>query len=298
MLQTKDYRIAGLNVRLILPSGWRLIQSPLYRGFRTRFPVPDVIVEFHEIPCFTEESGRMIYEDDQQRVWQKADRIYRYVGNYAYADLFQNISEAGVYCQQYRVNHKGYYITEICAGDREYAEHFLLECAGLTHILADYGRVILHSSFVAYRGEAILFTAPSGTGKSTQAELWRMHCKGAEVINGDRSILAVDSKAVTAYGIPLCGTSGITKNRSMPVRAVIVLRKGEENRIRRLRGREAFALLFSECGINVWSRDDMGRIMQIVSGITETAPVYLYECLPDISAVDALASELGFTYKE
>ena len=43
---------------------------------------------------------------------------------------------------------------------------------GLEHLLATQRAVILHSAYIDYKGKAILFSAPSGTGKSTQAELW------------------------------------------------------------------------------------------------------------------------------
>ncbi|WP_143449652.1 hypothetical protein [Lachnoclostridium sp. An76] len=163
---------------------------------------------------------------------------------------------------------------------------------GLPHILADFRRVILHSSLLAYKGKAILFTAPSGTGKSTQAELWRVHRPGAEIVNGDRSVLSCDGGQPYAHGIPLCGTSGITKNRSMPVRAIIVLRQGPENRIRRLGAREAFTMLFSECSVALWSREDTGTVTDLLIGIISSVPVYLYACRPDASAVDDLEAAL------
>ncbi len=152
--------------------------------------------------------------------------------------------------------------------------------------------MILHSSFLAYKGKAILFTAPSGTGKSTQAELWRVHRPGAEIVNGDRSVLSCDGGQPYAHGIPLCGTSGITKNRSMPVRAIIVLRQGPENRIRRLGAREAFTMLFSECSVALWSREDTGTVTDLLIGIISSVPVYLYACRPDASAVDDLEAAL------
>lgn len=90
-----------------------------------------------------------------------------------------------------------------------------LEESGIFRMLAEHGGVVLHSSYIiTQRGEALLFSAPSGTGKSTQAELWRSYA-GAKVINGDRALVKAEN-GVTANGILFSGTSGISENVTAP----------------------------------------------------------------------------------
>ena len=63
----------------------------------------------------------------------------------------------------------------------------VLEAASLFDILADAGMLVLHSSYIVTRQEqGILFSGPSGIGKSTQAALWQRYA-GAEIVNGDRA---------------------------------------------------------------------------------------------------------------
>lgn len=298
MIGALDYRIAGLNIRLQIPAAWPVLPAPLYSAFRAAFTTPDVVAEFRETERIHEVQGCLLYENSLFRVIRQDDKMYCYRGNYTQLEYYDDIRNAVVYCQQYSLSGKGRYITEMRRADVKYTEHYLMGSVGLSHIMADFRRVILHSSFVAYKGKAILFTAPSGTGKSTQAELWRVHRPGAEVINGDRSILSVEEGCAYAHGIPLCGTSKITKNCTLPIGAVIVLRQGSENRIRRLRGREAFVQLFSECSISAWSREDTETVTEILSGIISSVPVYLYACRPDSSAVDDLEETLKHTYEE
>ena len=57
------------------------------------------------------------------------------------------------------------------------------------------------ASFIRWQGRGILFSAPSGTGKSTQANLWVQH-QGAEVINGDRAALRQVGGRWQAFGLP------------------------------------------------------------------------------------------------
>ena len=104
----------------------------------------------------------------------------------------------------------------------------ILESAGLFDLLADFGMLILHSAYiVTQEGEGILFSGPSGAGKSTQAELWRQYA-GAQVINGDRSLIRPADG--TAHGILYSGTSGICRNVSAPLRAIVLPVQAAENR--------------------------------------------------------------------
>ena len=64
--------------------------------------------------------------------------------------------------------------------------HNLCDLLGLETLLLKYDGLLLHSSFIRWRGEGILFSAPSGTGKSTQADLWVKY-EDAEILNGDRA---------------------------------------------------------------------------------------------------------------
>lgn len=119
------------------------------------------------------------------------------------------------------------------------AEHYFLGSSGVFNrigaeqLLLQHNRLMLHASFIKYEGKGILFSAPSGMGKSTQAELWRS-IRGAEVINGDRAALGCEGGEWTAWGIPYAGTSGIYRNEKALLSAIVVLGQAKENRIRRL----------------------------------------------------------------
>lgn len=94
-------------------------------------------------------------------------------------------------------------------------------------------RVVFHGAVVSFRGSGYLFAAPSGTGKTTHVSLWRRHL-GSEVVvvNGDKPILKV-GEGVTAYGTPWAGKENWQVNTSVPLRALCLISRGDENRIRK-----------------------------------------------------------------
>ncbi len=158
--------------------------------------------------------------------------------------------------------------------------------------LAEFGAMILHASYIVTKsGGAVLFTAPSGTGKSTQAELWRQYA-GAQIVNGDRALLRVTQDGAQAYGIFYCGTSGICKNITAPVRAIVSLAQAEENRIRLLHGKAAFAALLAQCAYDTADARQAELVTATAAQLASAVPVYRLECLPEESAVSCLKEQL------
>ena len=150
-----------------------------------------------------------------------------------------------------------------------------------------FGRIFLHASAVIYQGQAYLFTAPSGTGKSTQAELWRRYC-GAEILNGDKVVLRDAGENLIAYGGPVAGSSNIYVDKCAPVAAVIQLEKGTHNSINELTNREAFLLLYKEAAKSDWDEDFNQKILTITEQMPAKTKYIPFTCLPARTAVESL----------
>lgn len=161
----------------------------------------------------------------------------------------------------------------------------LCDIIALDSLLLNHQGILLHSSFIRWKEKGLLFSAPSGTGKSTQADLWEKY-EGAEIINGDRAGLRKLDNGWTAYGLPYAGSSGVYRNESAPVTAIIVLRQAEENRIRPLGPVEAVQYLYPEITVHQWDKDFVNRVMDLLMDLVFNVPIYLLECLPDQGAVE------------
>lgn len=166
-----------------------------------------------------------------------------------------------------------------------------LEAAGLFDIFADAGMLVLHSAYIVTpAGEAILFSGPSGIGKSTQAALWERSA-GAQIINGDRTLLDIGRK--TANGIFYSGTSGICKNVTAPIRALVLLGQNDENRVSTPSPQAAFAGVLSQCAYYDWDALSATKMTECVARLVSDVPVLHFDCRADASAVRALQERLG-----
>lgn len=170
------------------------------------------------------------------------------------------------------------------------SDRTILESAGLFDLLADFGMLILHSAYIVTpQGQGLLFSGPSGAGKSTQAELWRQYA-GAQVINGDRSLVRPGDG--TVHGILYSGTSGICRNVSAPLRAIVLPVQGAENRVYPLRPKEAFMALVNQCAYYPWAADSAARMTELAAALIGAVPVYGLTCRKDEGAVRALEDYL------
>lgn len=164
-------------------------------------------------------------------------------------------------------------------------------CAGMHSKLLQYSAMILHSSYIVWREQGILFTAPSQTGKSTQAELWKCHA-GAEIINGDRALIRKRGGLWHSFGYPCCGSSKICINKTVPLRVIVVLEQGKENRVVEMSFGEKVCALVSGAEMFPWSSYEMERIFSLAEAIAGEVAIVKLICKPDEDAVRVMKAYL------
>ena len=109
------------------------------------------------------------------------------------------------------------------------------------------GRVLMHGSVVAVDGRAYMFTARSGTGKSTHVRLWReLFGSRAVMVNDDKPLLKVSERGTTVYGTPWDGKHRLSTNMSAPLEAICILTRATENTIREITPSEALTMLIKQ----------------------------------------------------
>lgn len=162
---------------------------------------------------------------------------------------------------------------------------------GFEKMLIHKKRLCLHAACVNTPLGGILFSGPSGIGKSTQSELWCRYRKAFE-INGDRPILSKSQNGWFAWGAPYAGSSKTHVNVSCPVRAVVILQQAKECSLQRLKANEAFRAVWSELTVQLWDRYFVEEASNLTLDLVKTVPVFRFYCTPDENAVEYLEREL------
>jgi len=140
--------------------------------------------------------------------------------------------------------------------------------------LLDFNGMMLHSSAVVLDGKAYLFSGPSGMGKSTHTRLWQKEFPGAIVINDDKPALRKIDGVWYAYGTPWCGKDGININTRAPLAGICFLRRGEENKIRRLPPIEAAAAVMTQTLWRCKTPEALSIMTGVVDRVVRDIPIY------------------------
>ena len=154
----------------------------------------------------------------------------------------------------------------------------------ITECLFAYDTLLFHGSVVAVDGEGYLFTAKSGTGKSTHTRLWReMLGDRAVMVNDDKPFLRLTEDAVLACGSPWNGKHGLGRNMSVPLKAVCILERGEENRIQKISAKQVLPMLVQQSNRPMDSRW-MLKYLELLDKLASGVAFYRLACNTDPQA--------------
>lgn len=162
-------------------------------------------------------------------------------------------------------------------------------------IFPAFNGFLLHASFINVDGGAVLFSAPSGTGKSTQAALWQRF-RGSDIINGDKALLRRTEQDGRwyAFGSPWAGSSAIHRSEKLPLRAVVLLRQAPQNSIEAVEPFTAFKQLFSQSSAPLFDPELLAKSTELLEHLANNVPILLLKCRPDEEAVKILENALFY----
>lgn len=145
------------------------------------------------------------------------------------------------------------------------------------YILIKHNGFVVHSSSISYKGNGILFSAPSGTGKSTHTGLWQKVYEDVEIINDDMPAVRKIDGVWHLCGTPWSGKSEKNKNECVPLRAIVFLERGETNYLEKLDPAKAVFKVLNQTLLPVY-KDMMSQVMDSISDAFKSVPCYILKC--------------------
>ncbi len=155
--------------------------------------------------------------------------------------------------------------------------------------MGEYNTFMFHGSAWRYDGNGYIFTAPSGTGKSTHGEKWQ-RLFGAEAINDDKPLLSLRDVPVV-WGTPWMGKHKKGKNISCPVKAICLIERNETNKIERLSSKDGFDVILRQTHIPS-DASRTAKVLSLAIELSKSVPVYKLSCNMDDEAAFVSFNEL------
>ncbi len=170
---------------------------------------------------------------------------------------------------------------------RHFSDSYLEELAVYRKIaekMIDYETVLFHGSVIAVDNEAYLFTAKSGTGKSTHSRLWRQLLgEKAVMVNDDKPLIHIENDQAFVFGTPYNGKHRLGNNICVKLKAISVLERANENSVLPLTKEAIFPMLLQQC-FRPSDPEKVIRTLNLLNHLANSVKLYKLRCNMDIEA--------------
>ena len=161
----------------------------------------------------------------------------------------------------------------------------------IRYIMINHSGMSLHSSSIAYKDNGIMFSADSGTGKSTHTRLWKKVFDNVEIINDDMPVIRkVDGKWFL-YGCPWSGKTEINVNKKVPLKGLVFIERGSVNEIEPIRSPESVFKIIKQTLMPAYKQYTK-KAMDNISALVADIPIYRLKCTISDEAPKVVAKEL------
>lgn len=163
-----------------------------------------------------------------------------------------------------------------------------MRCFGLNNALmlcyafagAFHDTLLIHASLVRHDGYGYAFTAPSGTGKSTQVANWLKTIPNCDLMNDDNPIIRIlpECNRPIIYGSPWSGKTPCYRLVQAPLGALTQIARAQENSVERLNVLDALSTVLPACSTMKWDETIYKLYFTTISSLLAKAPIYCLHC--------------------
>ncbi len=161
--------------------------------------------------------------------------------------------------------------------------------------LLKFNGFMLHSSTIAKDGKAYIFTANSGTGKSTHTALWQKYLSDVTMINDDKPAIVLKNGVFYAVGTPWSGKDNQSTDIAVPVGGLVLLNRGKINTIRKALPSETVPFIMQQTLASKREENTL-MLVDLLDKFLKSVPAFVLEC--DISEEAVKTSYEALTGKE
>lgn len=272
--EIRFYEIAGVKISMATPD---FKENERLSCFRCEPCEADVIYDVEFAEKISSPAGEPAAKKLDFEIYQTPRRTRLFRGDCA-----------GVYVAKHETEDGKFHKVTVCTDYKNtWGSYSALKSLDLPYRMLFYEALFLHASYIERNGRAILFSGDKQVGKSTQANNWQVY-RNAEIVNGDRAVLRKFDGIWHACGSPYCGTSNISKNKNLPIEAIVILSKGDKNNVSLASPKEAVLSLMNNCTFEAWDSEQVERILEIAEHLVNEVLFVKLSCTPDESAVQVL----------
>lgn len=159
--------------------------------------------------------------------------------------------------------------------------------------LPDYDALLIHGAAIEVNGEAFIFLAKSGVGKSTHIKLWRkLLGEKVKIVNGDKPIVRFIDGVPYACGTAWCGKEKWERNVKVPIKALCFVSRGEVDEILKITSDKAVTKLLRQTFI---PKDSLRaeKALTLLDRLLQTTKQYHLYCTPNISAAEVSFNKMS-----
>lgn len=276
-------QIGPICIRLVGPQA---AFSEAFQAYRTTAcSNPDLTIELRNGVSESPENGTLLLQNEELTVWEQSDR-YRllFPNSRQLAEAY--ISKDGTFACIYQ--------------EPPYTDDFVAELFHAIRFLylytaAKHGCYALHSASIRYRGKAWLFSGHSGMGKSTHTGLWKQ-LYDTPILNGDLNLLSLSDGIPVIYGIPWCGTSGLSTTQSCPLGGIILLKQAKKDKCQELSEDQKALLIMQRLISPSWTAKMLRHNLDFCQRLSKKTAVCQLQCTKENSAVYTMKAWIDERY--
>jgi hypothetical protein len=261
------------------------------KEYESDFNDDEVEMEMHSIfnNDIKEEDGEIIIQSKVSKCVLDKNGIYHYI-KYKNQDKFICLKMS--YTKDYskvwieQIDHPHKYLSAV---DREY----MYTNHAFINRVTSFDGVMIHSSCIAYKEHAILFSADSGTGKSTHTGLWKeLYHDDVKFINDDKPIIRIIDNVCYAFGTPWSGKTDLNSNISYPLKGIVILERGEHNSIEKVELKDVISTVFANIIVPNENKENATKALSIYNKVLSMVPLYRLKCNISLEAPKVVKEEV------